>query len=448
MSAGSGSSTPKRRAGSARPLGDDFVVALEETSRKINDPVAKLRYLRGSIAQYEENRADRREKVRRATPLVAGLAVLAVAGFASAAWYFSRPAVADAKAVPQAPLAVAEDLPALPVGLKPASIWLVERKDKAFEQYSNGLRIDTTHEVEGDPRRYRVFEAGRGMREEVQSLPVGIVFHTSESDIWPLDESFNENLRTSSQNLLRYLQKNRLYNYLIDRFGRVFRVVTDETKANHAGQSVWTKGDAIYLGLNNSFLAVSFETRWEGGRALPITAAQLAAGRNLTDWLRQRWSIDPDMCTGHGLVSVNGKKHLIGHHVDWARGFPFEAFGLPDQYARVAPAVALFGLGYDDEFLKVMGEPWPGVREAERVLEVAATDRGKSVEEVRRERQALLDRFLADLTKDQEQAAAERARGAKTTLAKTNDQRSGDAGSRPDAPFRAPLGPQPRRSGG
>ena len=36
----------------------------------------------------------------------------------------------------------------------------------------------------------------------------------------------------------------------------------------------------------------------------------------------------------HGLTSVNPKKHLIGHHLDWARGFPFEAFGLPDQYQR------------------------------------------------------------------------------------------------------------------
>ena len=69
------------------------------------------------------------------------------------------------------------------------------------------------------------------------------------------------------------------------------------------------------------------------------------------------------MCVGHGLVSVNPKKHLIGHHLDWARGFPFEAFGLPDQYARLAPSVAIFGFGYDDDFLKVMGEPWPGVRD-------------------------------------------------------------------------------------
>ena len=93
------------------PLGDDFVVALEETSRKIDDPVAKLRYLRGSIAQYEENRAGRPEKPRRPTPVLVSLAALAVCGFSGAAWYFSRPAVADSKTAPVARAAVAEDLP-------------------------------------------------------------------------------------------------------------------------------------------------------------------------------------------------------------------------------------------------------------------------------------------------------------------------------------------------
>jgi hypothetical protein len=194
---------------------------------------------------------------------------------------------------------------------------------------------------------------------------------------------------------------------------------------------VWTKDEAIYLGLNPSFLGVSFETRWEGGRALPITAAQLSAGRNLTDWLCQRFEIPADMCTGHGLVSVNAKKHLIGHHVDWARGFPFEAFGLPDQYARTAPHVALFGLGYDIDFLKVMGEPWPGVREAERALEAAATDQGRSLEEVRRERQALFDRWQAEQVKDQDAV-----------------RRSADAVSRPAASVRRQPGAQPVRSGG
>ncbi len=280
-----------------------------------------------------------------------------------------------------------------------------------FELYSNGLRIDTTYAVAGEPRRYRVFEVGRGMGAEVLDRPVGIVFHTSESDIWPLEESFNEKLRDSSQNLLRYLRKNRVYHYLIDRFGRVFRVVAEADKANHSGMSVWSAGSRVYLNLNGPTIGVSFETRWEGGRALPITRAQFEAGRSLTDYLRHKWSIEAEMCVTHGLASVNSKKHLIGHHLDWARGFPFEAFGLPDQYRRTSPAVVLFGFGYDEQFLAVMGEPWPGVGEAERQLEGDAADAGRTVDELRGERAGTYDRWLDEQTKDAE-TADKAARGA------------------------------------
>jgi hypothetical protein len=283
-------------------------------------------------------------------------------------------------------------------------VWLVE-KGAGWEQYSNGLRIDTTYETAGDPRRYRVFDARKGMSAAAFDRPVGILFHTSESDIWPLDEAHNEKLRDSSQDLLRYLRRNDVYHYLVDRFGRVFRVVSEEAKANHAGHSVWSRGETVYLNLNNAFLGLSFETRWEGGKALPITAAQLAAGRSLTDYLRARWDIAPDMCVGHGIVSVNARKHLIGHHLDWARGFPFEAFGLPNQYERPLPAVDLFGFGYDEPFLITMGEPWAGVREAERRLDREAAEKGLPSEDVRAARQRLFDQWLTEQTRDQEAAA-------------------------------------------
>jgi len=53
--------------------------------------------------------------------------------------------------------------------------------------------------------------------------------------------------------------------HFIDRFGRVFRVVAEESKANHAGNSVWANGGRVYLSLNHAFLGVSFETGnvWE-----------------------------------------------------------------------------------------------------------------------------------------------------------------------------------------
>jgi hypothetical protein len=309
--------------------------------------------------------------------------------------------------------AVAEALPVLPAGMKLAQAWVVEKGD-GWEQYSNGLRIDTSFATPGEPRRYRSFDARTGAPGELRQRPVGILFHTSESDIWPLESSNNEKLRESSRRLLLYCQRLRLYNYMVDRFGRVFRLVEEDGRANHAGAAVWSKDDTVFLSLNNAFLGICFETRWEGGRALPITVAQLTAARNLTEYLRQRWEIPPDMCSTHGIASVNPVKHLIGHHVDWARGFPFEAFGLPDQYARPAPSVALFGFGYDGDFLKVMGEPWPGVRLAEKAMAADAARAGRSVDGLRRERQTLYDRWHSEQTREEEAAQSQTTAGART----------------------------------
>jgi hypothetical protein len=429
--------------------GDEFVRALEEVSRGIQDPVAKLRYIRSSLARYQGadrfvrvvpfsglrhllyrylsldgirhllttnpmgaslpvDQGTRRQARAAGLSAVAAVVLFAILGVVAIGLGFkvSR-ATAEAAPPPPAPAprpVVAEALEALPAGVAPASVWLVE-KGETSEQYSNGLRIDTTFSVAGEHRRFRTFEAGVGMSPETFDKPAGILFHTSESDIWPLDEAHNEKLRDSSHSLLRYLKRNLVYHYLVDRFGRVYRVVDEESKANHAGAAVWSRENAVYLNLNHAFLGICFETRWEGGKALPITAAQLAAGRGLTDYLRQRFTIPGDMCVGHGIVSVNAKTHLIGHHLDWARGFPFAAFGLPDQYARALPSVSLFGFTYDDPFLSVMGEPWPGVREAEQILAGEAARQGKPAEEIKKQRRAVYDGWVAEQTKDQEKAA-------------------------------------------
>jgi hypothetical protein len=434
----------------------EYETALDAICSHMRDPVAKLRFIRESLAHYEilrrrvgwvpsapfrrrlyvwlaierfrplllrgnlppsaRRRIQRSLLLGRALVAAAGLGAIGLVGTVAVAALILIPASsartisphARPAPLPQQALAPPPEEPLPPTApAAAAGVWLVE-KGSNYEQYSNGLRIDTEYTVGGEPRRFHVFDDD-GMRPEVYQAPVGIVFHTSESDVWPMEESFNENLRDSSQRLLRFLRRNQVYNYMIDRFGRVYRVVDDASKANHAGYSIWDAHGRHYLSLNNAFLGVCFETRWEGGRALPITAAQFTAGRNLTNCLRQRFGITAEMCVGHGLTSVNPKKHLIGHHVDWARGFPFESFGLPDQYRVPPPSVAFFGFGYDEGFLNTMGEPWPGVRSAEQALAREAERRGLSVNDVRRERQAVYDLWISEQVRDDELAASARA---------------------------------------
>jgi hypothetical protein len=289
-------------------------------------------------------------------------------------------------------LPVAESLGDEDLGIVPTTVWLADR-GPGWELYSNGLRIETAYAVKGTPRDYRVHQRSGELLPQQHSRPIGILFHTSESDLWPLEPGFEKELRKGSQSLLRYVKREQAYNYMIDRFGRVYRVVDDDSRANHAGHGVWARGDEVYLDLNSAFLGVSFESRWEGGRTLPITRAQLIAGRNLTHYLRQRFAIAPEMCVTHGLASIAPKRGLIGYHLDWARGFPFAAFGLPDLYAQPPPSVALFGFNYDNEFLRRVGERWPGLIVAERQLAAEARDRSMTIENLRRERQAEYHRW-------------------------------------------------------
>lgn len=258
--------------------------------------------------------------------------------------------------------------------------------------------------MQGPARRYRIADRQRGFKATVYNQPVGILFHTSESDLWPLEANYEGRLRQSSTELIKYVQRSKAYNYLIDRFGRVYRVVADETRASHAGHSVWAQGDDVYLDLNAAFIGISFESRWQGtqgespeGRALPITRAQLIAGRNLTNYLRQRFTIAPEMCVTHGLTSVAPRQFLIGYHRDWAAGFPFAAFGLPDQYAQPPAAVTVFGFGHDDDFLRAVGKLSPGLITAERMLTTEAQNRGITLDALRQERRALYQKWRAQL---------------------------------------------------
>jgi hypothetical protein len=268
---------------------------------------------------------------------------------------------------------------------EPAKVWQVEQGD-GFERYSNGARILNSFETENHQRRYLTFKHGLTEASgEPQSSPVGIVYHTSESDLLPFVEGNSDSIENRSKNLLSYVREHKSYNYVIDRFGQIYRVVRDADAAYHAGNSVWSDGDATFVGLNESFLGVCFETKAdvaEGGERL--TEAQVLAGRLLTQVLRSRYQIKDANCVTHGLVSVNPSNMRICFHHDWAQGFPFEAMGLSDKY-EVAPAsVGELGFVYDSDILATIGgKVWPGVATAEAEFARRAAAEGSRSEDLR-----------------------------------------------------------------
>jgi hypothetical protein len=278
---------------------------------------------------------------------------------------------------------------------RPEKVWLVEQQD-TYERYSNGARILTDYETANHTRGYYVLPHGQGALvktssnsggdAEVRRTPVGIVYHTSESDMLPFTSDNNASIEVHTRGLLEYVRKNKSYNYLIDRFGQVYRIVRDTDAAHHAGNSVWSDAEGVYVGLNESFLGVCFETNSKSDSLEEqLTEAQLVAGRLLTQVLRSRYNINDADCVTHGLVSVNPSNMLICYHHDWARNFPFEAFGLSDKY-KVAPAsVSEFGFTYDEEITeKLGGDVWAGVKLAEEEFRRRAESLNKTPEEMRR----------------------------------------------------------------
>src|SRR5205085_5227695 len=100
-------------------------------------------------------------------------------------------------------------------------------------------------------------------------------------DMLPFTSDNNASIESRSRSLLEYVRRNKSYNYVIDRFGQIYRIVRDEDAANHAGNSAWSDSTATYVGLNESFLGVCLETKTAEAEE-QLTEAQLVAGRLLT----------------------------------------------------------------------------------------------------------------------------------------------------------------------
>lgn len=262
-------------------------------------------------------------------------------------------------------------IPKLPQSDK---VWLVEKKD-GFERYSNGLRVVTSYETTNRARQFQMVAHGmERILPTVETAPMGIVFHSSESQLVPFTQGNSTSITNISSYLLEYVRQNKSYNYLIDRFGQVYRIVPDNQVANHAGRSVWGDERGLFIELNESFIGVCFETRSVDTGKDQLTEAQVISGRLLTGALRSLYQIPDADCTSHGLVSVNPDNSLIAYHSDWIIGFPYEAMGLSDK-GKVAPAsIAELGFAYDGGTLQRLGgKPTPGMLEAvEKFNQLAA----------------------------------------------------------------------------
>ena len=285
-------------------------------------------------------------------------------------------------------------------GLALENVWLAERGE-GFEFYSNGARVLTEFETSGTKRNFYRFSldalSDTTEEGEILSRPVGIVYHVSESDLLPFADRYNSSLQNQSRALLEYSRQHKLYNYVIDRFGRVYRIVPDDFQANHAGNSVWSDGRSVYVNLSSSFLGICFEGRGAAMGAEGINEAQIYAARVLTAVLRSKYGIEDANCVTHGLVSVNPSNRLMGYHTDWVAEFPFEALGLSNKYETELTAISRLGFGYDQAYVTAAGGKWPGLEKADLSLREAAEKNGTTVEE---ERHALARAFQRVYSKE------------------------------------------------
>jgi len=287
---------------------------------------------------------------------------------------------------------------------KPISpVWLVEQ-NSSFEIYSNGLRVEKEFAIMNRPRgSYAVFRRDEpgitGSSEEAsgwRSEPAGIVFHSTESHQAPFEPNETRKLRRVGRNLLELVRQKRAYHYLIDRFGRVYRIVEESDAANHAGRSVWADGQGTYVHLNDSFLGVAFEAQTEtaeNGAAEPIRSSQVYSGRVLIEMLRAKYHISATNCVTHAQVSINPSNHRIGYHRDWLSSFPFSGMALPDNYRLALTSVTAFGFEYDNTDAAGQRQ-WPGLAASlDRVRERAVAE-GSPLGEYRRRLQQRFQRIL------------------------------------------------------
>ena len=351
-------------------------------AKQIEDPILRLRYLKSRGANPDQLLSQSRFSHQR---IGAGLLLVIVAGFLYFRSGGSVRAV-DNKGQQQArgPKASREYV-LEPLTANEKKVWLVE-KTAGQEVYSNGLRIETGNTAPHEPRLEETVAVDGANIVTGSIKPAGIVFHTTESHMETFEEGNNRDLQRVGKWLIDFVARHHYYHYLIDRFGRVHRIVPEDQLANHAGRSVWASEAQTFVDLNASFLGISLESETQRGVLISdtVTAAQVHALRTLLVMLRLKYGIDEANCITHAQVSVNADNFRIGAHTDWASNFPFGEVGLPDNYLRPSPAMLEFGFEYDDTYkLSTGARMWKGLEATDRLFAADAAKLGRSVEQHR-----------------------------------------------------------------
>ncbi len=282
---------------------------------------------------------------------------------------------------------------------KPEKVFLVGNEGE-YEIWSNNCRISTRYETDNHHRAYYAIPRGsESDGDKPRHDIVGIVYHTPESDIIDLTPENIKAIQMRSRGLLEYVRDNKKYNYVIDRIGGVYRIVRDDQAAYHAGDSLWADSKNTYVLLNESFIGVCFESKFNGATSLDeiLTEQQIYSARLLTDVLRSKYDIDDANCTTHGLVAVDPEKMLIARHHDWVSNFPFEAMGLSNKYKVQPPNMTDYGFTYDEDTLAKLGHKlWEGAMTAEEEFIRRAARARVSPDDLRRK---MRDRYISQRNK-------------------------------------------------
>ena len=329
--------------------------SIELRARQYRDPIQKLAYLRRTA---RKSRSNWKLSWRWKMPLF--LLVFLLIGARVETVTEVKAGLPREKRLPET-----SEGPGAPVLLGQA--WLVEHGPD-HDVYSNGLRIENRFLAPNEPRSYVIFR--NGSPSERRSKPAGIVFHTSESAQVPFAADENDTLTRIGRDLLEYISRKQAYHFVIDRFGRVFRIVPETDVANHAGNSVWADQEGVYLNLNHSFLGVSFEAHTRTLDEGPyLTSSQIHSGHLLVEMLVGKYDIPLRNCVTHAQVSVDPTTMTIGYHTDGSGSFPFKEIGIPNNYELPVPSMFLFGFDFDSRFLMLAGtRMWKGMLLADEQL--------------------------------------------------------------------------------